>query len=41
MSSIKFWTLLWRLKANNGEGTNGKLALYFYMNAFKEDQGRK
>jgi hypothetical protein len=25
--------MLWRLEANNGERTNGKLALYFCMNA--------
>jgi len=33
MSSIKFWIMLWRLEANNGERTNGKLALYFSVNA--------
>jgi len=33
MGSIKFWIVLWKLEANNGEGANGKLALYFYVNA--------
>ncbi len=37
MGSIKFWIMLWRLEAKNGERTNGKLALYFYVSAFKED----
>ncbi len=33
MGSVKFWIVLWRLEANNGEGANEKLALYFYVSA--------
>jgi hypothetical protein len=29
--------MLWRLEAKNGEKTNGNLAIYFYVNTFKED----
>jgi hypothetical protein len=29
--------MLWKLEAKNGEGANGKLALYFCVSAFKED----
>jgi len=31
MGFVIFWIVLWRLKANNGERANGKLALYFCM----------
>ncbi len=33
MGFVKFWiNVVWRLEANNGEGTNKKLALYFCVN---------
>jgi hypothetical protein len=39
MGCVKFWIVLWRLKAENGERVNKKLALYFYVNALKKYQG--
>jgi hypothetical protein len=39
MGFVEFWIVLWKL-AKNGEGTQ-KISMYFYVSAFKEDQGTK